>query len=621
MSLRYAIPTLLLAGCAQPRDDFSQPVAPPTTPVATGCEGLEVLETVHFGGSYDALAHDGEVLYAATAERIDVIAEQGAAASDHISVPGETHHILVLGDELWVASGTAGITRIREPRDPEQRQTTHWPWPGDVRSLAASGGMVWAADWSGRVLAIPQDASEGDAPSSVIVDGWPGDLVPRGDGVLVSTREPGFILVEMLGGRLEVTRPEQDVTWAGAFCSEGEDVWVNTHDDLVHLRGFQRFAAAATSPLVRVVPWHGGYVLAASRRKGVLQWDGASVDSYAWGMHIPGTTEEAPAHDILPIDDTVVAVAAGRAGLLWAQDEQTGWSLAAFSPSMGEWEAVVPLEQGLAAALTTAGGASVVLLLELDEHGSLVERDRIPVPTQVTDMLQVGEELLVSTMDIFAIDLTQPPGQREALRLGLVPEAVHGLELLPSGRVAGLIRGRALVWFERGGSGWSLVGETSIGKTFTPMALASYGETVGITYAGHGRLRLFEQPGEPSWGEHVMAGQVATSDDGIMRLTGDTLLEERLWFALPRIGVESLIPGDHAHQRILFQPGAWDVKAWDGHLAVALDQQGVGLLDPARPEEPWLARCDLPGITRKLVPLDDKLIAFGGGTATVLGRR
>jgi hypothetical protein len=621
MTFRSSLTTLLLAGCAQPRGYYGDPAAPPTSLTRVACEGLEVHDTVHFAGAYGTLAHDGEVLYAASSGRIDIIAEPGASASDHIPVPGETHHILVAGQELWIASGTAGLTRVSKPREPAERTATHWPWPGDLRSLAITGGQVWAADRSGRILTLPQDADSDSTPLSIDVDGWPSALAPHQDGVLVAAREPGFATVRLVNGQLEVRRPDQDQNWAGPFLSEGDEIWVNTHDNLVHLQDMVQVGIAPTPPLARVVPWRGDYVLAAAKRKGVLQWDGASVATYALSLRIPSTDEEAPAYDIVPVDDEHIAVGAGRAGVLWAQDQGTGWSVEAWTPTMGEWEAVAPLEHGLAAALTTSSGESVVLLLDLDDQGELVERDRIPVPSQVTGLLQVRNELLVSTLDVFSIDLGRPVGQREAVRLGIIPEPIHGLQLLPSGRVAGLIRGRALVWFEHRDSHWELAGESSLQKTFSPMAIVSHGETVGVTQAGHGNLRLFDTPGDPPWAEHLLAGQLATSDAGILRAPGVALLEDRLWFALPHIGVEGLTPGDMDHDRILFQPGAWDVKPWGGQLAVALSQGGVGVLDPTKLDEPWVARCDLPGDTRKLVPLGDSLIAFGGGTATVLTRK
>jgi hypothetical protein len=621
MSLRWTILALALAACDRPRGHLSEPAQPLLAPLGESCEGLVVHQTVHFGGAYEALAHDEGLLYAASSGRIDIITEPGAAPTDRIPVPGETHHMLVLDDELWVASGSAGITRIRSPQEPERRSSTRWPWPGDVRTLTSHQGMIWAADKTGRVLALPRDATNETDPSAVTVDGWPNTLAPWGEGVIVSTQESGFLQVRREQGELATSRPDQDISWAGPFLSEGDEIWVNTHDDLVHLKGLRQVGAAPTPPLVRVVPWRESYVLAAAMGSGVLQWDGGSVDTYAWSLRIPGTDEKAPAHDIVPLDGQRVAVAAGRAGVLWARDEGTGWSVDGWTPSAGVWEAVAPLQQGLAAALTTTGGGSLVLLLDLNEQGELVELDRIPVPTQVTGLLLVGDELLVSSLGVYSIDLERPPGQREAVHLDLLREPIHGLAALPTGRIAGLIRGRAVVWLERGAQGWTLVDESALGSTFTPMAIVSWGETVGVTYAGHGRLRLFDEPGSPPWGEHVLAGQVASSDAGIMRPPGTTALGDHLWFALPHIGVEALIPGDTDHRRIRFQPGAWDAKDWNGLLAVALGLDGVGVLAPDRPDEPWLGRCDLPGDTRKLVPVGDRLIAFGGGSATVLERR
>jgi hypothetical protein len=604
--------------CRDQPSPLRRPADPIDLPDVTGCEGLRVVERAHFGASYELLAKVGGRVFAGSQDHLAVLGAPGDPPVERIGLPGRARALLAVGGDLWVASDHAGLVRIEDAADPAARVLHRLAVGGRVRALSLAGDTIWVADDTGRVLALPVDAEPGVVPHQRVVDGWPHSVTAWGRGVLVSTREGGlheFWLKDT--GEVSARRVWPSIGYSGSFLVSGDEVWVHTRADLVHMVGDQELGRVAAPSVGHLLTW-GDRVLVAAGSDGVRQWDGRSVESYSWSLDLRASPEQAPVRDLIMEDDDLLVVAAGRGGVAWVRYDDTGWALEHWTPTLGEWEQAVAIDEGIAAAITTQGGQSQVLLLEIAADGVVLERDRVAVPTQVTGLVQVGSELLVATQDLYSIDLERAPGQRVARKLELFNEPVHGLRSLPSGQVAGLIRGRAVVWLERSEGTWAVAAESALGETFLPLALGSHGEQVAVGYYGYGRLRLFERPGEPFWYEHLVSGQLGDSHAGVLKPVTMGSLGERLWLPLPGLGLEAVVPGSTEHRLLRLEHGAWDVQPWRDGLAVALGEAGVGLVDPAQRDEPLQARCGLPGVIRWVIPQGERLVALGGGSAWVL---
>jgi len=562
------------------------------------------------------VAGDARAVYVATPLGVDVFPAGSYAPAERLELPGNPRELLLDGDSLWVAAGRGGLLRIDRPLEPDERTITIWSVPGDVRSLVRQDRWLWVAVRQGRLLALPADADADTDARSLTVDGWPADLAPWGDGVLIAARAGGLLAAQIGpdGAPVSVDPPVEQ-RYASTVLPVGDDLYVNTFSGLVRQSTTSGEVVEATQRAKALAPFGDG-VLAAVGKEGLLLWDGTTPEVAATPLLLPGVDHPVAATDITALTDDLAVVTADEMGVFWLRLTAQGWEIEGRHRYLGRCEALEHVDGRIAAGLTGSENASV-LFLDRQASGDLADVNRIEVPLDINGMVQVGRELVVAGVGAHVLDLDHP--ERGLVDTKLVDGTLEGLELLPSGRVVGLQKEQSVTWFARSDDGtWGVEARSLIGTEFIPMNVTSLGERVGIAYGGYGRLKIFDEPGAPPTHIVLLSGGSMRRDGPYMRPANSASALGKFWITVPGIGIEGIDP-DTLETTLLRAPfGVTDVHPYGDLLAVALGHGGAALLDPARPDDPVVAHTPLPGDTRVILVDGDQLIAATGGTLFVL---
>lgn len=577
---------------------------------------LVVRQRLDLGGRALDVVASPEAVFVATGVGVDVFPTGEYEPVESLVTPGRPVELLLDGDTLWVAAGYGGLVRVAHPLDAHARQITAWEAPDDLRALARQGRWLWAALEDGRLLVIPADAPAGASFETVAVDGWPAELVPFDDGVLVSASSGGLHAAQVgPDGRPHVVGPPFEEGYATAALPVDDDLYVNTFTGLYRhsLRDDTRVKATQR---VKDIQRLGDGIVAAAGKEGLLEWDGLDPEVKAHPLALEGLEMPVLTVALAVLDDDHVVVAADDMGVFWMARTPAGWAIEHRHRYLGRIEALAWVDDRLAVGLTGPETAAV-LFLDRDEHGAWSTGDSVEIPMDINGMVQAGRELLVAGVGVHVVQLDDLASG--AVDTGQVDGSIEGLVLLSSGRVVGLQKEQSVTWLERSPSGeWAAVGRSPTGHEFLPMNVTSLGERVAVGYGGYGRLKIYDTPGD-SWTDHVILEATATHRDGpYMRPAGVRSALGKFWVTCPYLGVESVDPETLETSLLRVAPGVADVCEYGDLLGAALSWGGAGVIDPAAPEAPLVAHVDLPGDARVVLADGEELIVASGGTLFVV---
>ncbi len=614
MRLLTAVLCLALLGCPRPDEPYSElPDLQRLVRPAAG-QGLTLVDQAHPGGPVGAVAADGEHLFVATRTSIDVRRREDNRSVGHLTTAGEPRELLVLGDELWVAAGSGGIARIENPGDPDAAVVTEWPAGDCVVAIAGDDDRIWAADRWGFVLTLPRCAAPGELAQILAIDGWPGDIVPFGDGALVAAGAGGLIAVALRDdGTLALDAPPFEPRGARAVVAHGDRLYVISDTEVICWQPQQRHAVPRERRIRQLVATEAG-VVAAAGEGGLFSWDGRAAEGNLQALHQPGITGVIPVRQVAGVGGGDFLVAGGDAGAFMASLQAGEWQLEPRAPRGGNMTALEPWGDRVVSAFSALDELGTVVVHGLDPAGQLRERGRAEVPSLITDVEPVsGDELIVTGYGLYSVRWGDN-GEAQVKRLPLLDDLVHAVELQPDGRLVALVRDRGLLWLIREGPGhWVIDRISPLGADVKSLDLVLSDDVAGVTYGSYGRLKLYGEPGAPPTRDVLLAGAAAGMENGWFEPAGSAVVDGRFWVAMPRIGIEGVDAVGGARQRIELPREAWDVAPAGERLAVALGRQGVVVVDPAQAAEPIRAAIDLPGRAQHVVVTDDGFIVAGTG--------
>ena len=607
---------VLGGGCLESRQPYSAPAAPANTPATDDPVALEIRQRIDLGGKALDVVGDGDAVYVATTTGVDIFPGGSFVPTERIVTPGIPVELLLDDGVLWIAAERGGLLRVERAMTPDERAITHWETPGPVRGLARQDRWLWAGLEDGRLLVLPADASTDAAFGITAVDGWPDDLAPWGDGVLVAARGGGLRAARVgTDGEPEVIPPPIDHGYVTTVLPVGDDLYYNTFKGLVRESVTDGSRVEATQR-ARDVARFGQGVLAAVGKEGILEWDGNTAEVAAVPLILPNVDSPVVVRALAVLDEDLAVVAADEMGVFWLRKGSGGWEIEARHRYLGRCDALEWVDGRLAAGLTGPENATMVLL-DHDDGGSWRVAEQVEVAHDIGGMVQVGRELLVAGVGVHVIDLDHLDGG--AVDTGLVDGPIEGLELLPSGQVVGLQKEQCVIWLERTATGdWAVHARSPNGFEFIPMNITSLGDRVGVGYGGYGRLKIYDRPGEPATANVLLAGGAVHRDGPFMRPSGSAAASGRFWVSIPHVGVDGVDPDTLETTLLRVRPGVADVHAAGDLLAAALGKGGLALLDPTSPENPVVARIALPGDARAVLASEDELVVASGGTLFVV---
>ncbi len=610
---------LLCGGCLEAREPYAAPAAVELRPSPPAEGGLRVVQRLDLGGAATDVVADGRSVYVATPAGVDRHDTPGAPPAERIVLPGTPRRLWLQDDELWVALGRGGVARVRRPGDPGDREIDVWPTGGWIEDVVPDEGGVWVADETGRVLLLDPVAGPDTPPEELYLDGWPQQVSPGEGGVLVAAEYGGLRAVARgPDGSLVEVEPPLDLVYASTVAGDADGLWISTYFQIVRHtdRGTRRLDHPHAS--WRAIPTGGGVLLPA-RGEGVLAWDGEGEELVQHQLGLPGTGVTAEPVGLAVAGDDAVVIAAGKAGVVWADTGSTPWAVSGWHAPGGGLRALEPHGEGAVAVVSDDLTSSAVVLLERDAVGGLEVADRIPAPPGISGVVAWDDRLLLAGEGLYTADLTEPAGRRRVEALPLTADKIAALVPLPRGRAAAIAGAAEVLWLASDGTGtWSIEASSKADQEWMPIALAAHDDIPAVAYAGHGRLKLFPEPGGEPLPQHLLDGEAAFNEGAPLRPAGIASDGQRIWVAIPFLGMEGVDPRTGEHTTIRLDPGAWDVHPWGNRLAVALGTDGVAIVDPRPDGGRELARQALPGETWFVLPLGDQLLAGAGGSLYLL---
>lgn len=608
--------SLLLWSCSPAPSPLSQP-PPPARLSQQGCPDLEVVGRHRVGGDVVAATSDGiGRLFVATTDSVQVHRLDAPEAEPSlIHPPGEVQDLVYAAGYLWIAAGTEGLLRWRlGSRLPEPV----WSSEGELVDLAASGGVLWAADRAGRVAALDLQLGSDPRPSVLEVDGWPGQVVPWADGVLVDLGQGQLVAVR--GGPNEplesAEAPELPAT--GSLCSRDQLAY-GANLNVVHRVSRDGQTAHDALPFDILA-------MSATREGVVIVGDGGLVRG--WGHEdpdaLPWLTEgklpfSATGVDV--VDDVAVFFSADE--VAWARRTTDGWSVDAKTRSTrGNIHALAMGEARLALGTARADGRGAVWLADRGPRGTLRSWHSLDTPA-VADLVWVGEDLLVAPQGDGLLQLEA--GETDLRPAGLAARSVLALQPYGSNGVLALLERGAIHWLERDWRGeWKTVAETRLAD-LSPVDLIVHQDRVVVSVAEVGAVVLLSGPGEPA--ELLPLGAAVDLPGPDCPCTGRLASDgDRVWASSPLGGLLVFDPGaTSVAARLPLHGGAWQAAPWGEELVVATGHAGLARVDPERllsdPSMEGVVRsCDLPGRTRRLVVDGEQLHVSTGGSLISLRR-
>jgi hypothetical protein len=585
-----------------------------------GCTGLRVISRLDIGGAAVAVAHDGQRAYAATESGVEVHSLAGRSLGDRIPSGGEPADLAFDDGTLWIADGSGGILRVSDPSDPARRTLRRWEVGGDLRRLRVHQGWLWAADASGRVLALPLDAEPTTRPLSLELDGWPSDLLPWGELMLVAAREGGLMAARLSDGDLIREEAPAELPFAGQLATGGEALVLSAYKSLVAVGGSEPSEGALAASVQALDAWQGFFVAALGPR-GLARWDGHSPTVEPVQPRHPLTGAPVEVWDFVPLDGDTALVAAGNHGVARIRPDGDGWLVEGVPASLGSVRGLVAGPTGPIVATKTDQEHGWLVGLEVSPSGALEERWRLSVPVGMDNITSLGDELLLGGVGLTSVDLSEGSDSALVGRIPGIDEEVSGVAVLRDGGVAALAHNRGLLWLEGGArEGWRISATSPLGAEQWAMRPFELGHSVALAYSGYGLVKLFQEPGGSPTEHHLLAGQPAYRVRRSTGPSGGVVVGDTLWLAIPGLGLESLTLPSGRQQRIhLPDEGALDVASLGTVLAAARGLEGVALVDPGVEDHPLVASCNLPGLVRWVLPLNDgRLLAANSGSVFLL---
>ena len=610
---------LVGCGCLDARQPYREPAGVEPAPALRSDPGFRVVQRLDVGGSARAVAADADGVFVATAAGVDRHVSIGGPPVDRILLPGSPDDLELNEDGLWVGLVRGGAAWIRNPHDPATREVKVWPVGGLVEGVSPDGDRLWVADESGRVLMLDITDDVDAAPVELFVEGWPQDVLVSGDRSLVPVEYGGLEAVAARAdGTLERVAPPLDPLYVSTIARDDEGLWLSTYFQVIRHTDQATRSIDHQHACWNAVPTDGGVLLSA-RGEGVLFWDGESEELVQHQFGLPGTGMLAEPRSLALLEDGTVVLAAGKAGVVWADSATTPWTVSGWYAPGGFLRALEPYGDGAIAVVSDDLTASAVVLLETGDDGQLVVADRISAPPGIDGAVVVDGQLLLAGEGLFAVDLGQPMGQRQVTDLDLSADEIGALTVLADGRVAALAGSADVLWLARDDAGeWSVEGASKADQEWIPMALASHRGAPVVGYAGQGRLKIYPEPGAESARPHLLQGETAFNEGAPLRPAGIASDGERIWAAIPHLGIEGVNPATREHSVLRIDPGGWDVHPWGDRLAVALGPDGVAIVDTTGAVPRELARHALPGDTWFVLPMGERLLTGSGGTVYLL---
>ncbi len=577
----------LVTGCQEHHSPFSELPEIAAYPAIDWEDGLETVGRIDLGGSAKAIAVQGSSVLVCTPTGIDIDGVDG-----RIPTAGECRDLWADRDYVWVADGTEGVTRVRLA----DRSLARWLLPGRSLAITGSAGRIWVADAEGRVFSIDAEAEPGAGVLAVDVDGVPVDIAPFDAGAVVAARDVGLLQVRVDGETLRVDPLVAPAQRVGA-----------TEDGLLFTTGdrLRSWPPGVDLRLPRGARRLEGNLIALGDG-GLVTWDGAS--GFDVRPIVDDSQHPLPVRDVAVLEDRIF-LACGQGGVV-----ELDGATQRHTPTAGVISALEVWQGQVLVATERMDKDGSLFLLQLDDKGAPILRDKVEIPSMITDIQPVEGGVLVAGSGIFWVPL-EGKTLGTPVDIGGFQDVVFGLALAEQ-RVAALVRARGLLWMQPGSDTWEVTSESPLGEDLTALELVSHGERVAVTYSNYGRLKVFE-PGLGSPLETTMAGAAMCNETGAFVPAGGTSALGRIWVGLPRLGLEGFDPETGDHQRIPLPTGAWDVEAHGDLLAVALDTDGVALLDPSLPE-PVVAHLDLPGYVWNVVSVGQYLVVASEGTLFVV---
>lgn len=618
MNSFHLLLALVAAACAPSREPFSEPAVLTLEAVPERCEGLDMLSRLRIAGAHIAVASDGRSVFSALGDAVAVYDAETLAPGQEIHVPGEPRALLLTGDDLWVAAGTAGLVRVPDPTVPDEGRFDTWATGGEIVDLIARDGALWAADAMGRVLVLPLDAAPGSTPEVVPVDGLPRALAVWRDGAIVAARAGGLRLVSRTeDGRLVERTAGLESGDANRVATSDTFAWIAGLSTLTRWDGETTVTVPFAEPVASLEP-SGDGVLIAARQGGLFFWDGGQ--SPPTRLLLPGTTGRPPISPeaLVPAGDGAWWLAGGTGGTALIAGGTTGaMELRRASPPGGVITALEPIPGGLALGLGPSDAAGELMLASLDSAGVLTVIDRLDAGGPVSALSPLGSGLVVarSPGGVGFVDLSVDPGARTIVEVALRGHNVIGLGQLSSGFVAAVTHDKVVTWLDPAAEPpWPVVSTVTdpmhTGWSQGPVAATVLGERFAYAWPAHGVLSVADAPGR-SPRSHALAGSDVRTSIDITAVGG------LIWVPVPRLGVQVVDPVQGLLAVERFVPGGQSVAPYGDMVAVATGKRGLSLVQWTGGQVGVIADCDLPGVSRFVASNGSHLFLGSAGSIGV----
>ncbi len=565
----------------------------------------------------DAVQID-DSLFVATVNGVDRLDTRTLQRLEWLDIPGETTALLEVEGDLWVGAGSGGVARVRHPNHAERREVVTWGRGGDIVALARAADHLWAADRAGRVLALPLTAESTDSPARLLVDGWPIDLCPWQTGVLVALGHAGSIGLTLADDGSLQEHPMPFTTGpVERLLVDDQVVWWHGDGTLTRLDGGVT-SSSSLGDTPTDFDLHPDGLLISAGDAGWLAWSGVHEEA-------PRPISVDDVADGQPLLATRFASADNGGGWVVSREQGVGrvetmgdpWRLTRWVPYRGAAVSLHAAEDDVVLAVSTASHGEVIQLT-IDEGGFAVG-ERTVIGLALADVLMFDDGFLSAGPSGIG---WHPRGETSYGGVQIVDDAVLKSWVLaetPSGDVVTLLWRRGALWLDRPeGGDWHIVAESRLPPGELPIAMWPVAGRYVQTWAEVGMLYEYEEAGSSAGRHRLLDGAAGAAPEGEWLASGALEVDGTLWIGLPSVGLTGVSMAQDETVTLRTNPGAWDVARLGRRLVIARGQAGVAVVDPAKPDAPLVAACDLPGETRRLAVSDDRIVAASGGVMYLL---
>lgn len=619
---------VVAAGCApQGIGGLAEPLVVSRVPATHVCDaGLAVVGRIEVGGVYESVAADAHWLYASTQSGVQVFPRASGAPAPIVVIPtrGEANAVLSVDGRLWVADGTGGIARLEGLEDPASASRVEWSVGGNIVALAAGPRTIWAADTTGRVLALPLDASADTVPRSVEVDGKPVSLAHWEGVVVVAALAGGLLEISDADGVLSVGPGRHELAHASRVASGGGVLYAARGQTLTRwTAGGARTTVQLDKQVLGILPREDG-VLVAAQSAGLFSWVGGVGEPVRWADDVLVGRAGLSAEGLVGIDERTVLVAGGLLGPVRATWDGSGWTASEVLREGGDITSLDAIPGGVLAGFVMWNDAGRLVRIEAGDAGGYTHVDGVDAGGWPSQVVPIGEELFVARRGegLGVLDAAQPLSGQVVRPVALEGSTITGLAKTVSDGLVAVAMDRSLHWLDRSADGgWSEVGTGGLSKAPAPTDVQVDDSGARITTGYVGTLYRWAGPDVVPVAKRALVGP-AGATVGVQRLTRSLSDPEHLWIPIPSVGLERYRKASGESTVVPFLPGGWAATAWGDELVVARGTGGVALVSEPLGRQPELGpSCDLPADARRLLVHDGRLLVGASGTIFVLERR